>query len=130
MAGIQIALPPYHSGQPHTLSSILQTPAHRLALPQVDETWSSWYVEEKDDFNDFRSFEPPTPTTAAGSPGMTAASTTPSFRTMSARQVSGQFEDEVAKSWEEDWEDEDLEDTYDAVMGKISHYATLKAAKS
>lgn len=46
------------------------------------------------------------------------------FRTRSARQLSGQFEDEVARSWEDDWEDEDAEDTYDVIMGKIMHYAT------
>lgn len=120
---------------PHSLTSILQVPASRLTLPQVDEIWSSWYVEEADTFEDFQSYNPPTPTTtgsaAAGATGAggvtTAAGAT--FRSMSARQVSGQFEeDAVAKSWEDDWEDEDLEDTYDAIMGKISHYAALKAA--
>lgn len=122
----------------HSLTSILQIPASRLTLPDVDEIWSSWYVEDADTFEDFQSYNPPTPTTTsavagtagvAGTGGATTTAVGATFRSMSARQVSGQFEeDAVAKSWEDDWEDEDLEDTYDAIMGKISHYAAMKAA--
>eukprot|EP00796_Vickermania_ingenoplastis_P000762 gene762-405_t len=114
----------------HLLPLEKHTPSRCLALPDVDEIWSSWYVEGKDDFQDFQSFTPTTPTTTGSAPGTGVQPSGASFRTMSARQVSGQFEDEVAKSWEEDWEDEDLEDTYDAIMGRISHYAAQKAANA
>lgn len=44
----------------------------------------------------------------------------PGGRQASARQLSGQLDEEVARSWEEDWEDEDTEDAFDVIMGKIS----------
>lgn len=123
---------------PHSMETIMQVPEKRLALPKTDKTWSSWYVETGDGFKDFYSFTPPvsTPTapsstllgsTAAatsGSKAGTMLSSSTSFRTRSARQMSGQFEDEVPQSWEDDWEDEDGDDTYDAIMGRIMNYAT------
>lgn len=90
----------------------LQIPEKALTLPQVNELWSSWYKEGNDTFEDFETFNPPTPTTGGGS----AAA---SFHTLSARQMSGQMEEEVAKSWEEDWEDEDANDTFENIMAKI-----------
>lgn len=122
---------------PHSMETIMQVPEKRLALPQTDKTWSSWYVETGDSFQDFSSYTPPVTTPTAPSStlgGSTAAtsgskagavlSSSTSFRTRSARQMSGQFEDEVPQSWEDDWEDEDADDTYDAIMGRIMHYAT------
>lgn len=135
-----------HLRYPHSLENILQVSESRLELPKTHETWSTWYAEAADSFNDFSTFNPPPHTpaastaavTAPGGSGTPAATTTSScsqggrmpsssstsFRTRSVRQLSGQFEDEVARSWEDDWEDEDAEDTYDAIMGKITHYTT------
>lgn len=83
-----------------------------------DVAWSAWYREQADTFSDFSSF-------AAGFSNQQSPQ-----RTHSTRQISGQFEDEVAKCWEEDWEDEDVEDTYDAVMGKIGRFDAANAAHS
>lgn len=85
-------------------------------LPQPDVAWSGWYREQDDAFQDFATFAAPS-----------SAQLTPQ-RTLSARQISGQFEDEVAKCWEEDWEDEDVDDTYDAVMGKIGRFGASASA--
>lgn len=60
---------------------------------------------------------PPPPATIGGA------------RAASARQLSGQLDDEVARSWDEDWEDEDTEDAFDVVMGKIAAGATAAAAQ-
>ena len=76
---------------------------------------SSGHKEQEDDFTDFKSFELNVVTTPA--------------RQLSARQISGHFEDEVAKSWQEDWDDEDVEDTFDVVMGKIGRMAASNAAR-
>ena len=77
-----------------------EKPHFTLDIPKADDVWSAWYVELDDKFSDFQSFDPT----------INSVQLTPS-RTLSARQISGQFDDEVAKSWEEDWEDEDVEDT-------------------
>lgn len=87
-------------------------------LPPPDVAWSAWYREQEDTFKDFDSFV--TSTSAAQSPQ----------RTLSSRTISGQFEDEVAKNWEEDWEDEDVDDTYEVIMGKIARYDASAAAAS
>ncbi|CCW59641.1 unnamed protein product [Phytomonas sp. EM1] len=105
--------------------SILQTAYAVLDLPKNDEVWSAWYNETDDAFNDFKSFQPDIPTGGSFVPGSGG-----SMRTLSARQISGQFEEEVAKSWEDDWEDEDIDDTFDCIMGQISHYETSVAAAS
>ncbi|CCW67377.1 unnamed protein product [Phytomonas sp. Hart1] len=105
------------------LMSILQTTNVTLNPPKNDEVWSSWYNEADDAFNDFKSFEPEIPTGGLAVPGSGG-----SMRTLSARQISGQFEEEVAKSWEDDWEDEDMDDTFDCIMGQISHYETSVGA--
>jgi hypothetical protein len=84
-----------------------------LQPPKGEEIWSSWYNEVADTFDDFQAHE-----TGAGG-------NTPT-RQLSARQLSGQFEDDVAKTWEEDWEDEDLDDTFDAVMAQIARYPPKK----
>lgn len=102
---------------------LYQTRNVSLEPPTGDHAWSLWYQEPQDAFADFKSFEPEH---AAGEGGLPSSGG--SFRTLSARQISGQFEDEVAKSWEEDWEDEDVEDTFDHVMGQISRYTASKAA--
>jgi hypothetical protein len=88
----------------------------KFDLPPADVAWSAWYKEQDDAFQDFSTFAAPS-----------SAQLTPQ-RTLSARQISGQFEDEVAKCWEEDWEDEDVDDTYDAVMGKIGRASASAAA--
>ena len=76
-------------------------------LPKEDEVWSAFYTEAHDAFADFASHD----TAQAGG-------NTPT-RQLSARQISGQFEDDVAKEWEEDWEDEDVDDSYDSIMASI-----------
>jgi hypothetical protein len=85
-------------------------PAAPAAAP-LPEAWSTGYAEEKDTFEDFDSFAPPAaePTT----PG------TP-MRQLSSRMLSGQFEDEHTKAWEEDWDDEDVDDTFDRTMERIA----------
>lgn len=102
--------------------SILQTTDVSLVPPQKDELWSAWYTETEDTFNDFKSYAPPAP--LAG----TVPTSGGSVPTLSARQISGQFDDEVAKTWEEDWEDEDVEDTYDSIVGQITRYQASVAA--
>ncbi|GET90415.1 hypothetical protein, conserved [Leishmania tarentolae] len=103
--------------------SILQTTDALLAIPSSETVWSAWYKESEDKFLEFKSFEP---APAAGGPGnMSRAG---SVRTLSMRQISGQFEEEVAKSWEEDWEDEDVEDTFEHIIGQISQLHATKAA--
>jgi hypothetical protein len=104
-------------------SSVLQTTEALLAIPSTETVWSAWYKESEDIFADFKSFEP---APAAG--GVGGLSRAGSVRTLSMRQISGQFEEEVAKSWEEDWEDEDVEDTFDHIMGQISQLAATEAA--
>lgn len=105
-----------------TGASILQTANTSLDPPKSDEVWSSWYTEQGDTFADFKSYEPP-PTTGGPLPSGGG-----SMRTFSARQLTGQFEEEVAKSWEEDWEDEDVEDTFDHIMRQISGHVAPAAA--
>ncbi|KPI87531.1 hypothetical protein ABL78_3374 [Leptomonas seymouri] len=105
--------------------SLIQTADALLAIPSTETVWSAWYKESEDTFADFKSFEP---ARAAGS-GTGGLSRAGSVRTLSMRQISGQFEEEVAKSWEEDWEDEDVEDTFDHIMGEISQLAATQAAK-
>jgi len=102
--------------------TILQTTDVSLVPPQKDELWSAWYTEADDTFNDFKSYEPPAPLVG------TVPASGGSVRTLSARQISGQFDDEVAKTWEEDWEDEDVEDTYDSIVGQITRYQASAAA--
>lgn len=124
-------LPPEEPVLTNRLATVLQVPHARLEVPgETEGPWSGWYVEAADTFEDFQSFSPPLPPAGANAPtlpgGVQASGT--SFRSKSVRQMSGQFEDEVAKSWEEDWEDEDLEDTYDAVAGKIGQYASQAAS--
>lgn len=87
-----------------------------LAVPQGDEVWSAWYKEQADTFEDFATFDPKV---AAGNQ---------SQRQLSARQLSGQFEDDVARSWEEDWEDEDPDDSYDRVMGLVGRFEAASSA--
>lgn len=103
--------------------SVVQTTEAQLAIPPTETVWSAWYKESEDTFADFKSFEPAPAAGAAG--GLSRAG---SVRTLSMRQISGQFEEEVAKSWEEDWEDEDVEDTFDHIMGEISQLAATHAA--
>jgi hypothetical protein len=95
-------------------------PGFTFAVPKGDEMWSQWYKEANDTFKEFASFDPSS-AVAKDKDG------TP-VRALSQRQISGQFDDEVAKSWEEDWEDEDVDDSYDAVMGKISRFVASNAA--
>jgi hypothetical protein len=72
------------------------------------EAWSGAYVEDDDNFDDFASFVP------------TGEATTPT-RQLSQRQLSGQFEEErTSKVWEEDWDDEDVDDTFDKTMERIA----------
>ncbi|KAG5473795.1 hypothetical protein LSCM1_04425 [Leishmania martiniquensis] len=106
-----------------TKPSILQTTEALLAIPSSETVWSSWYKESEDRFAEFTSFEPTQTVGGAGN-----VSRTGSVRTLSMRQISGQFEEEVAKSWEEDWEDEDVEDTFEHIMGQISQLHATKAA--
>lgn len=108
-----------------TTTSILQTINVSLEPPKSDVHWSSWYVESADTFVEFKSYQPAAPANAGagGIPGSGG-----SFRTLSARQISGSFEDEVAKNWEEDWEDEDVEDTFDNIMGQIFRIEASAAA--
>lgn len=103
--------------------NILQISEAHLAIPPSETVWSAWYKESEDKFAEFKSFEP-SPT--AGGPGN--LSRAGSVRTLSMRQISGQFEEEVAKSWEEDWEDEDVEDTFEHIIGQISQLHATKAA--
>lgn len=103
--------------------SVMQTTDALLAIPSTETVWSAWYRESEDTFADFKSFEPAPAAGGAGGPSRTG-----SVRTLSMRQISGQFEEEVAKSWEEDWEDEDVEDTFDHIMGQISQLAATQAA--
>lgn len=104
--------------------SALQTNHFSLDIPPSDAVWSAWYKETDDTFAEFKSFQP---APVAGSNGVLPSSGG-SMRTLSMRQISGQFDDEVAKSWEEDWEDEDVEDTFDNLMGLISKIEATKAA--
>lgn len=103
--------------------SVIQTTEAQLTIPPTETVWSALYKESEDTFADFKSFEPAP--AAGGAGGLSRAG---SVRTLSMRQISGQFEEEVAKSWEEDWEDEDVEDTFDHIMGEISQLAATKAA--
>ena len=80
-----------------------------LQPPKTEETWSTWYSEQADNFDEFQSHE------------SNGGNLTPT-RQLSARQMSGQFEDDVAKTWEEDWEDEDVDDNYDSVMAAIQRH--------
>ncbi|KAF8293273.1 hypothetical protein TcYC6_0109590 [Trypanosoma cruzi] len=117
-----------------TGQEILQTARLSLELTRADEVWSAWYKETEDQFVDFQSFGDNNEgglnvTATAGSNIMSgSAQFSSSHRTLSARRVSGQFEEEVMKSWDEDWEDEDVEDTFDAIMGQIGRYEASRAA--
>lgn len=111
---------------PESLATILQTAHVSLNPPQNDELWSRWYTEADDTFRDFKSYEPAAPSALAS--GITIPGSGGSLRTLSARQISGQFDDEVAKTWEEDWEDEDAEDTLDYIMGQMSRIQASTAA--
>ncbi|KAH9599075.1 hypothetical protein LSM04_006808 [Trypanosoma melophagium] len=111
----------------------LQIARSALEAPKADEVWSSWYRESDDQFVDFQSFglmEGTTTITGASASNLSGsvAPRSSSHRTLSARRISGQFEEEVMKSWDEDWEDEDVEDTFDAIMGQIVRYEASKAA--
>lgn len=86
-----------------------------------DLQWSAWYSEADDNFTEFASFDP--------NFGAAPALASSSLRTLSARQMSGQFEDDVEKSWENDWEDEDLDDTFDAVMAKVAKAQAQEQSK-
>ncbi len=84
-------------------------PSASPARPGKEQAWSAAYVEEDDNFDDFASFVP------TGEPGGTPT------RQLSARQLSGQFDEErTSKTWEEDWEDDDVDDTFDKTMGRIA----------
>ncbi|RNF25621.1 uncharacterized protein Tco025E_02117 [Trypanosoma conorhini] len=114
---------------------ILQTARLSLELTRADDVWSSWYKESEDQFADFQSFGeteggPNAPAAAGPNAGSGGAQFSSSHRTLSARRVSGLFEEEVLKSWDEDWEDEDVEDTFDAIMGQIGRYEALRAASA
>ncbi|KAJ9466120.1 hypothetical protein DIPPA_26630 [Diplonema papillatum] len=62
--------------------------------------WSSFYDEDADNFAEFQQFEV--------------------ADDMPMRQLSGSVvEEEAAKEWEEDWEDEDKEDTYAYISSRI-----------
>ncbi|ORC90194.1 uncharacterized protein TM35_000092440 [Trypanosoma theileri] len=120
-------------GKGATPHEILQIARFALEPPKADEVWSSWYRESEDQFVDFQSFGlmEGTATIPGASASNLSASIAPrssSHRTLSARRISGQFEEEVMKSWDEDWEDEDVEDTFDAIMGQIVRYQASKAA--
>ena len=101
-------------------ASVAPAGGFTFTVPKGDEAWSSWYREANDKFAEFNSFDPASQAKDPNTP----------MRALSQRQISGQFDDEVAKSWEEDWEDEDVEDSYDAVMGKISRYIASSSAGS
>jgi poly(3-hydroxybutyrate) depolymerase len=78
---------------------------------QQQQQWSAWYVEAQDTFEDFAAFDPVAKALAG------AAATTPQ-RAMSARQISGVLEGTAKAAdgrWEEDWNDEDADDTFDRV---------------
>ncbi|KAG8341848.1 hypothetical protein ERJ75_000131100 [Trypanosoma vivax] len=107
-----------------TPGEVLQAIQVTLELPKADELWSGWYKETEDKFIDFISFD----ATDSGAAGGGVVPRSSSHRTLSARRISGQFEEEVLKSWEEDWEDEDVEDTFDAVMGRMGCYEVSRAA--
>ncbi|KEG14688.1 hypothetical protein DQ04_00341030 [Trypanosoma grayi] len=118
-----------------TPNDILQTARLSLELPKADEVWSAWYRESEDKFADFQSFGDTEGGANAAAPGTANASgsvapRSSSHRTLSARRISGQFEEEVVKSWEEDWEDEDVEDTFDAIMGQVGRYEASRAASA
>lgn len=75
-----------------------------------NDAWSAGYVEDEDAFEDFSSFLP-----RGG-----AESNSPT-RQLSQRQLSGQFDEErTSKAWEEDWDDEDVDDTFDKTMERIA----------
>lgn len=78
--------------------------------PPVKEAWSAPYKEDQDAFDDFADFVP------AAEPSGTPT------RQLSQRQLSGQFEDgsRTSKVWEEDWDDEDADDTFDRTMERIA----------
>ncbi|CAD2218513.1 hypothetical protein, conserved [Angomonas deanei] len=110
-----------------TQSVLLQTAQQSLQPPQGEEVWSTWYTEGADTFEDFKSYEPAAPENNDNNNNNERSS---SRRTLSARQISGQFDDEVVRSFEEDWEDEDAEDTFDTIMGIISRHAASTAASA
>lgn len=120
-----------------------------LADPTNKDQWSHFYREQEDVFGEFYTFElqqkqaaeavgafslVPTPsqTGAQLAAAMATAVTIPKGvtvppppsgkggRQLSARQLSGQLDEEIARSWEEDWEDEDVDDAFDVIMGKIA----------
>ena len=80
---------------------------------QLQQAWSTGYREENDTFADFNSFE--------AAHRKNDGSGTPT-RTLSSRQLTGQFEEEVSKVWEEDWDDEDVDDTFDKTMQRIASH--------
>jgi hypothetical protein len=72
------------------------------------DAWSAPYREDDDNFDDFATFVP------------TGEALTPT-RQLSQRQLSGHFEEEgTGKAWEEDWDDEDVDDTFDKTMERIA----------
>ena len=73
----------------------------------ADAPWSSFYNEAQDALGEFDVH-------AVTEPG------TPNGRQFSERQISGQFEDDTAKDWEEDWEDEDPEDSLEHISSMIA----------
>eukprot|EP00758_Cryptobia_borreli_P002529 Tbor_TRINITY_DN3100_c0_g2::TRINITY_DN3100_c0_g2_i1::g.14735::m.14735 len=85
---------------------------------ELEDSWSLFYKEQEDRFLEFSSFAPCDPNTADVKKSNIIR--TSSFtRRLSARQISGQFEEEIARTWEEDWEDEDPEDSYNVIMATI-----------
>jgi hypothetical protein len=103
--------------------------AAAIANAYVAEPWSAYYKEQEDTFDEFTDFDPNHKTAedapagrAAGSSSVLKRNNTGSFsgRHLSSRLLSGQFENEVARSWEEDWDDEDPDDTFDAIMAKVA----------
>ena len=74
----------------------------------ADAPWSSFYNEAADTLAEFDVY-------AVGE-----GPTTPGARQFSERQISGQFEDDTAKEWEEDWEDEDPEDSLEHIASMIA----------
>eukprot|EP00744_Colponema_vietnamica_P017631 GILI01024807.1.p1 GENE.GILI01024807.1~~GILI01024807.1.p1 ORF type:complete len:174 (-),score=57.70 GILI01024807.1:86-607(-) len=132
----------------NTANSVLS-----MADPTNKDHWSAFYREQEDVFGDFYTFElqqkqaaeavgafsimpSPSQTGAQLAAAMATAVTIPKGvtvppppsgqkgRQLSARQLSGQLDEEVARSWEEDWEDEDVDDAFDVIMGKIARGVT------
>lgn len=97
------------SQAPTTSPAAKPTSSRALPPPQVKEAWSAAYKEDADNFEDFADFVP-----------AVEPSGTPT-RQLSQRQLSGQFDEgRTSKAWEEDWDDEDVDDTFDRTMERVA----------